>query len=154
MTQEIEFVRRVFYRDGEEVEVGRLAWNIERLRELWMVCRQTKWLHYFRGNGPGEILYKEFVGFCKLSNQRFWLAQWTIGVKGGLREPTGNFYYKNVMVSTEGTDYRLGIEDLWPDFVKWRVSAAEMHIDFYTYSECRCRVGFHSKCPFHYTTQN
>lgn len=143
------------YRDGEEVEVGWLTWKMESLRQFWKACRETAWLHYFRGNGPGDVFNKEFRGFRKLHNDRSWLGQWTIGIRGGLREPMGNFYYKNVMVRhDDAPDGNLGVEHLWPEFVKWRVSAAEEHIDLYARSECTCRIGFHCRCPFHFKTQN
>jgi hypothetical protein len=143
------------YRDDEEVEVSWLVKKLDDLSHFWKVCKETSWLHYFRGNGPGEVFDKEFSGFRKLHDERSWLGQWTIGIKGGLREPMGNFYYRNVKVSyTDVPEGSLAVDLAWPDFVKWRVSQAEMDLDFYAQAGCTCRIGFHCRCPFHHKAQN
>jgi hypothetical protein len=142
------------YRDGEEVEVSWLEKKFDDLRRFLSACRQTDWVHYFHGNGPWESVSKEFTGFRKLQSSRTAVGTWTICIKGGIRLSTGAFYYRNIAVSGEGNGSDLLSERTWSEFVRRKVSGAEKVLDLYQRLDCTCRVGFHRRCPHHYTTQN
>jgi hypothetical protein len=140
----------IYNRDGEEVEVGWLGLMLDRFRGFWKVCKRTDWKNYFRGNGPGEVVYKHFTGFRELQNQLAYNAQWITTVKGGLRLPEGNCYYRSI------TEYDLDVcvQKKWPELVKIKMAEAERAIDLYAEPDCTCRIGFHRRCPHHFKTRD
>jgi hypothetical protein len=138
------------YRDGEEVEVGWFVATLDRLRRFWNTCKQTDWKHYFQGNGPGDVVWKHFTGFRELQNELYSVAQWCIRVKGGIRTPDGNYYYRNItafgiMNADEATKSVI---------VKAKVDAQERILDLYAAPECTCRIGYHRRCPHHSTVRD
>jgi hypothetical protein len=140
----------VIYRDGEEVEVGWFSEMLDRLRRFWKTAKQTDWWHYFQGNGPGEVLWKHFTGFRELQNQLDCVAQWCLMVKGGIRNSSGNYYYRNMVahgILNASEAYKSGI-------VASQVAHEERILDLYANPECSCRIGYHHKCPHHHTTEN
>jgi hypothetical protein len=137
----------LIWRDGEEVEVGWFGLMRDRYRRFWKICKQTDWKHYFKGNGPGKVVWKHFTGFEESQNSVIVAAQWIVTVKGGLRNPLeGNMYYRTITV--------YDLENNWRELAKIKVAEAERAIDLYVESDCTCRIGFHRRCPHHFNTRD
>jgi hypothetical protein len=140
----------VVYRDGEEFEVGWFGATLDRIRLFWNTCKKTDWRHYFEGNGPGEVTWKKFTGFKELPNELAYCAQWCITVKGGIRNPFGNYYYRNI------TEYEIDqvAEKGFSYHVRAKVFEQERILDLYADPNCTCRIGFHRRCPHHLTRKD
>jgi hypothetical protein len=140
----------IYNKDGEEVEVGWIGLMLDRYRRFWKVCKQTDWRHYFKGNGPGEVVWKHFTGFRELQNQLAYNAQWRTTLVGGIRPPQGNDYYRSITES----ELDMCVEKNWSERVKIKIAEAEVAIDLYAKPDCTCRIGYHRRCPHHFNTRD
>ena len=140
---------QMIYRDGEEVEVGWFGVLLNRIQRFWAVCRQTDWKHYFKSNGPGEVTWEHFTGFRELQNSMDSCAQWCIQVKGGIRPECGNTYYVNITAYGMNPNEAAASKE-----IQTKVLQTRERIMLYADPDCSCRVGFHSRCRRHLTTQN
>jgi hypothetical protein len=157
------------YRDGDEVETNWASWKLDSFRRVWAAFRQsfreTDWLHYFSGNGPGRLEFKEFSGFRKMQNHFGVVGECTICVVGGRRRPQGECYYRFITIfplveepESESELYDQSSlflsRDAWPEYVRNRVAMAEDFLMMYLQEDCTCRVGFHRRCPHHFKTRD
>ena len=136
--------------EGGEVEVGWFRKWLDDLRRFWNVCKETDWRHYFQSNGRGEVVLKEFSGFRKFQNYQEVEGHWTICVKGGIRPPLGNSYYRSITCR----EIAECVDGNWSEWIKAKVAQAEERIDLYVAPDCTCRLGYHRFCPHHFRTKN
>ena len=109
--------------------------------------RATKWRLYFKPNGPREWMYINFIGFREQPSDLNLCAQW-IGTTN-----TGDMYYTTTTIDSGG-EWRFASKESRANWMRAKEEICRQGIERFLDPSCRCRVGYHWKCPIHRTWVN
>jgi hypothetical protein len=116
------------------------------IRRFYWQLRATKWKLYFKPNGPRTWVDIRFTGFRELHDSLDLAAQY-VGMTN-----TNDHYYTACVLREDV--FRFMSDETKGNYAKAKQTEAERRIQTYIDPECHCRVGFHWKCPIHYTWSN